>query len=98
MALQLLGHTVSSVARLSVPHLQLTVTSSAVIRLVLSFLPNIVIAINAPVLYKMNSEYRQAFQNVFKFLRSSSTYVTTISQQKRWAHRIHRSVSEHQKL
>ncbi|KAL3084164.1 hypothetical protein niasHT_039290 [Heterodera trifolii] len=89
VALQLAGHTLSSIARLAIPQFQLSVTSKAVTTFLLSCLTNIVMAVNGPVLYKMNMEYRNAFQKVFKFLQPTNHNTIIIgTQQQQWAIRV----------
>uniref|UniRef100_A0A1I8B6P2 WS_DGAT_C domain-containing protein n=1 Tax=Meloidogyne hapla TaxID=6305 RepID=A0A1I8B6P2_MELHA len=76
MAFNLIGHSMNSIARMTVPRLDLDITQSTIVTHSLSCLTNFVMASNGPILYLSNQEYRQAFHKVFKI--KNTTKVVTV--------------------
>nr|CAD2186251.1 unnamed protein product [Meloidogyne enterolobii] len=78
MAFNLVGHSMNSIARMTVPRLDLDITQSTIVTHSLSCLTNFVMASDGPILYLSNQEYRQAFHKVFKIKTNSVATAVTV--------------------
>nr|CAD2193349.1 unnamed protein product [Meloidogyne enterolobii] len=77
--LNLIGLSMNSIIRLTIPHLNFNVTQRALAIHGLSCLTNFVMSTNAPILFTFNQEYKTAFMSAFKIKSANKTAkVTTV--------------------
>ncbi|CAK5083052.1 unnamed protein product [Meloidogyne enterolobii] len=95
MILNLIGFSMNSIVRLTVPRFELDVTQRTILIHALSCLTNLVMASNAPILFIFkffilqksfklfkkffSQDYRRAFQKVFNLKKFSVTSITAVA-------------------
>uniref|UniRef100_A0A1I8B5K9 7TM_GPCR_Srx domain-containing protein n=1 Tax=Meloidogyne hapla TaxID=6305 RepID=A0A1I8B5K9_MELHA len=78
MFFNFVGLSMNSILRLTVPHLNLSVTQRSIAMHALSCITVFVMTSNAPILFIHNKEYRNAFLSAFK-IKNTIGKVTTIN-------------------